>query len=64
MKNYDKTRNAVYQINYHIVWCTKYRRQLLSDKITDTLKELLMEICEDKNYFNKVLNSPKSYGGK
>lgn len=50
MKNYDRTRNAVYQINYHIVWCTKYRRQLLSDKITDALKELLMEICEDKDY--------------
>jgi putative transposase len=25
------TCNAVYKIDYHVVWCTKYRRKYLSD---------------------------------
>lgn len=34
-------RGYVYAIEYHIVWCVKYRHGVLSGRIADTLKELL-----------------------
>ena len=37
----------MYSIQYHIVWCVKYRRKVLIDDIEKTLKELLIEISRD-----------------
>lgn len=31
-------RGYVYKIQYHIVWCVKYRRQVLAGKVEATLK--------------------------
>ena len=51
MKNeYIHGRTSVYNINYHIIWCVKYRRKVLSEKITDRLYELLREIGEAKGF--------------
>ena len=36
-----KTRHAVYQINYHFVWCPKYRRPVLTGNISDRLVQLI-----------------------
>lgn len=38
------------ELKYHIVWCTKYRRKVLTDEIQSRLKELIKEVC-DKNGF-------------
>lgn len=38
-------RGYVYAIEYHIVWCVKYRREVLEGEIADYLKELLKEIA-------------------
>jgi putative transposase len=38
------------ELKYHIVWCTKYRRKVLSDKMQEELKELIKQVC-DKNGF-------------
>ena len=38
------------QLKYHIVWCTKYRRKVLSDNIQERLKELLFEKAEELSY--------------
>jgi len=40
-KRYDKSRSATYNIGYHIIWCTKYRRQVLTDPIQKRLKEVV-----------------------
>ncbi|MDY3991898.1 MAG: transposase, partial [Lachnospiraceae bacterium] len=34
MNKYTHGRTCVYNINYHIVWCVKYRRKVLSQKIS------------------------------
>jgi putative transposase len=36
-------RGYVYAIEYHIVWCVKYRHQVLVGEILDYLKQLLIE---------------------
>ncbi|MCD8317303.1 MAG: IS200/IS605 family transposase [Eggerthellaceae bacterium] len=38
-------RGYIYDIKYHIVWCTKYRKQLLKDGIADFVKLKLQKIC-------------------
>jgi putative transposase len=40
---YKKNAGCVYNVKYHIVWCPKYRRKILNDKIASRLKELLYE---------------------
>jgi len=37
----NKARHSVYQINYHFVWCPKYRRPVLTGQISDRLVQLI-----------------------
>jgi len=41
--NYKSNNNVVYSCKYHIVWCPKYRRKVLVDKIAERLEELIKE---------------------
>lgn len=51
MKNkYTHARTCVYNINYHIVWCVKYRRKVLKPEIANRLYELLKYIGEKKGF--------------
>ena len=43
MMEIKKGRGYVYAIQYHIVWCVKYRKKLLYNDIEKRLKELLIE---------------------
>lgn len=38
------------ELKYHIVWCTKYRRDLIKDSIEYRLKELIQLKCKNKNF--------------
>lgn len=40
----------MYNLNYHIVWCTKYRRKMLKDGIDADLKTILREIASENGY--------------
>jgi putative transposase len=42
--NIKQTRHAVYNINYHLVFCPKYRRPVLSGPVSNRLVELIREI--------------------
>ena len=42
-KEYKSNNNIVYSCKYHVVWCPKYRRKILTDGIDVRLKELLLE---------------------
>ena len=50
MNKYTYGRTCVYNINYHIVWCVKYRRKVLSQKISERLYELCYEIAKAKGF--------------
>ena len=43
---YQTTRYSTYACEYHIIWCTKYRRSALSDEIQARFKELVLESQE------------------
>ena len=40
-------RGYVYRIQYHIVWCVKYRRRVLREKVEQSLKRELIEAATD-----------------
>src|SRR6266568_1551036 len=40
-------RNIVYVCTYHVVWCTKYRRSVLSPEIGERLKEIVRGVVEE-----------------
>ena len=43
-------RGYVYSIQYHIVWCTKYRRSVLKDGIDEDCKVLLKDMAEEYHF--------------
>jgi putative transposase len=40
-----RTKGAVYNLNYHLVWCPKYRRSVLTGPVAGRLRQLLDEIA-------------------
>lgn len=50
MKKLVHARTVVYNVNYHIVWSTKYRRWVLAGKIGLFLKCVLEEIATNKGF--------------
>jgi len=45
MENYRKSSHTIYDIKYHIVWITKYRKQILRSDVAERLRDLIREIC-------------------
>ena len=43
-------RGYVYTIQYHIVWCTKYRHKIIQGKVETSLKEIIQQIAEDNRF--------------
>ena len=44
---YKSNNNIVYSCKYHVVWCPKYRRKILTNGVDVRLKELLQEYAAD-----------------
>lgn len=42
---YKSNNNIVYSCKYHVVWCPKYRRKVLTGSVETRLKELLIKSC-------------------
>ena len=66
-------RGYVYSIQYHIVWCVKYRHGIINNEIENRLKEILTKISDyeefqiieyntDKDHIHLLINcSPQHY---
>jgi len=50
-----KSSSASYNINYHIVRCTKFRKPILTGEVKTFVEEQLETIAETKGY--KILES-------
>lgn len=44
------TSHSKYNINYHLVWCPKYRHQILTGLVEAYLKKLIYNICDHYKY--------------
>ena len=45
MENYRKSSHCTYDIKYHIVWITKYRKPVIVGKIAHSTRELIRMVC-------------------
>ncbi|HUU79843.1 MAG TPA: IS200/IS605 family transposase [Acidobacteriota bacterium] len=45
MENYRKTSHSVYDIKYHVVRITKYRKPVLRKDVGRRLRELIRQVC-------------------
>ena len=44
---YKSNNNVVYSCKYHVIWCPKYRRDVLKDGADVRLKEIIQEVCSE-----------------
>ena len=49
MKQLKHNATSVVNINYHIIWCPKYRRKVLVGDVEKRLKELIPQIAEESD---------------
>ena len=54
---YITTKTTVYACEYHIIWCTKYRRSVLSPKIQERLKALIVNQQDAYGYIVREVES-------
>lgn len=45
MENYRTSSHSRYDIKYHFVWVTKFRKQILTGAVGNRLRELVREVC-------------------
>ena len=50
MSQYAKNAGAVFSLKYHLVWCPKYRRQVLVAPVDARLKEVLAAVSESHGW--------------
>ena len=48
-ERWTTSNKAVYNLGYQIIWCPKYRRKVLVDRVEIRLKELLHEKAAEIN---------------
>ena len=46
--DYRKTAHSIYDIKYHLVWITKYRKRVLKGTVGYRLRDLVKQVCEAK----------------
>lgn len=49
MVTYKSNNNIVYSCKYHVIWCPKYRRAVLSNGIDAELRQIIHEVCERRS---------------
>ena len=54
-------RGYVYSIQYHIVWCVKYRYPILTNEIEEDLINILNKIAEDNKFKILECNGDKDH---
>ena len=49
MENYRKSSHSIYDLKYHIVWVTKYRKPVITGKIAERTRELIRMTCSEND---------------
>ncbi|MGZ7443257.1 IS200/IS605 family transposase [Paenibacillus sp. TH7-28] len=49
-QEYRRTKTTVSLINYHFVFCPRYRRMVLVSQVEARFKELMQELCQENDW--------------
>lgn len=47
MKAYQHSRNKVFLIQYHLVWCPKRRKPVLVGKVKERLEQIIYQVADE-----------------
>ncbi|WP_020493990.1 IS200/IS605 family transposase [Verrucomicrobium sp. 3C] len=50
MQRVVTNRNRVYQTAYHVVWCPKYRIDVLTGPVAEEMRAMLDSICAERDW--------------
>ena len=45
-----RTKHAVYDLKYHMVWIPKYRKKVMGGEVSEYLKEIFQQIAEEYEF--------------
>ena len=54
-------RGYVYSLQYHIVWCVKYRRKILTPDVEVSLMAIIYKIAKDNDFEILEANTDKDH---
>jgi len=49
MAEYRHSAHAVFDLKYHVIWCTKYRYKILRGRTAERARDLVRQICEARD---------------
>lgn len=61
MADVIKGRGYVYSIQYHIVWCVKYRHDVLIGEIEKSVKAILCDIASEHDFTISEMETDKDH---
>lgn len=50
MNEYKSLNHCKYLVQYHLIWCPKFRYNVLKGNVEEALKRILAEICNKYEY--------------
>jgi len=50
MNEYKSSNHCKYLVQYHLIWCPKFRYNVLKGNVEEALKRILVEICNKYEY--------------
>lgn len=70
---YRSNKNILYSCKYHVVWCPKYRKKILTGEVEKQLKEITRMVCKetkaelieiecDKDHIHILVDVDPQYG--
>lgn len=54
-------RGYVYSLQYHVVWCVKYRRKVITPDIEASLMTIIQKIAKDNDFEILEVNTDKDH---
>lgn len=55
MSNYQTLNHCKFSLQYHLIWCPKFRFSILKNGVDETLKEILIRISNEYQYEIKAI---------
>ena len=49
MEHYRRSSHTVYDLKFHLVWITKYRKPVSTGEVASRMRELVREVCKARD---------------
>ena len=49
MAEYRHSAHVVFDLKYHMIWCTKYRHKILRGRVAEPARDLIRQICQARD---------------